>query len=167
MTIQTNPQSTFSPFLPATFTVPEDEDRLRTFLVDNLSAISDVVNDKKIGVFVDTVSIENGNKFSYDTTKRTRSGYQYLARIVSYPANGVIVLPPPPLFNNQCIVFQVWGSASKPFTTAGTGDYFSFYGEGNSKITFTFTDTAITVTTVGLGAGYTGFIIVDYIVDGI
>ena len=166
MTVPNNPQDLFSPFLPATYTIPEDADRLTTFLVDKLSNFADVINDKKIGVYTQSVSSLNGNKFVYDTTSRVRTGYQYLARVASYPANSSLVLPPPPNINNQFAVFQVWGSASKPATTPGTADYFSFYGEGNSKISFTFSDQAITITTTALGSGYSGFICVDYVADG-
>ena len=162
-----NPREAFSPFLPATFNVPTEEDRLDVYLVDKLSQFSDVINDKTIGIFTQNVGLVNGNSYAYDTTSKTRTGYQYLARIASYPSNGSITLPPPPNLNNQVVIAQAWGSASKPPTsTPGTGDYFSFFGSGNPKITFTFSDTAIVVTTSGLGSGYSGFIFVVYIPDG-
>jgi hypothetical protein len=161
-----NPMESFTPYLPTTFNVPEENDRIRTFLYDRFAHISDVVNDKVIGAFTQNTVSQNGKKYSYDTTKKVREGSQYLIRIPSYPSAGVLNLSPPPNINQQFVVFQVWGSASKPPTTLGTGDYFSFYGSGNPKITFTFSDTAIVVTTVGLGTGYSGFICVDFISDG-
>lgn len=166
MTTPTNPQELFSPYLPAFVSVPEDEGRRRSFLTDQFSAIADVVNDKKIGAYTQSVSSQNGNKFSYDTTSKTRAGFQYLIRIVEYPDTGSLTLDVPPEMSKQFAVFNVWGSASKPPTTPGSGNYFSFYSEGNSKITFTFTDANITVTTVGLGTGYSGFLCIDFIADG-
>ena len=166
--IPSNPIEPFSPFLPSTYNIPEAEDRLDVFLVDNLSTMSDVINDKKIGAYTQDVTSQNGNKFSYDTTSKVRSGSQYMARIKSYPANGTITVKPPPNINPQFMLFQAWGSASKPPSAlgAGDGDFFSFYGTGNPKITFTFSDTAIVVTTIALGSGYSGFIVVDFIPDG-
>lgn len=168
MTILPNDGQLFSPFIPSTFNIPEEGDRLKVFLVDRFSILSDVVNDKKIGNYTQNVVNYSGNKLTYDTNAKTRSGFQYLIRILSYPAGGVLTFSPPPNLNSQFVVFQVWGSASKPPSApgAGDGDYFSFYGSGNPKITFTFTDTVITVTTAGLGIGYSGFIVVDFIYDG-
>lgn len=160
-----NPSELFSPFLPSTFNVPEEEDRLNPYLGDKFSQFSDVINDKRIGGFTQDVETQNGQKIAYDVVSKVRSGYQFLARIKSYPANGTIVLPII-FINSQFRVFQVWGSASKPPTTPGTGDYITYVNQGNPKIFFTFTDQSITVTTVGLGTGYDGFIIIDYIKDG-
>jgi len=165
----TNPSNLFTPFIEATYNIPEEDDRGRVYLNDKLSSITDVVNDKKIGLYVQDAENFGGHKIFYDSTKITRNGYQFLARIANYPAAGVIVLDPPPNINEQFVIWNVWGSASKPpsATGAGDGDFFSYYSEGNSKITFTMTDLAITVTTVGLGTGYSGFIVVEYIRNGI
>lgn len=167
MTTPTNPIELFSPFLPATFTVPIEEDRLRTFLVDKLSAISDVTNDKKIGMYVQNAEGFNGEKWFYDTTQKTRNGYQSVLRITSF-VPGVYSLPIGNV-NPQFVVSNVYGSASKPCTAvaAGDGDYFSFMSQGDARIAFTMTDTAITITTDGARAGYQGFIIIEYIRDGI
>ena len=167
MTVPNNPSELFSPFLPATYTIPEDPDRLTTFLVDKLSLFAEVINDKNIGVWTDTVSSLNGNKFSYDTTSKVRTGYNYLARIDSYPSSGTIVLPVPPNFNSQFALFQAWGSASLPATTPGTGNFFSFMSQGDSRISFVFTDQSITITTTALGSGYSGFLCVSFISDGV
>jgi len=168
MTVPSNPQEIFTPFLPSTFNIPEEEDRLDVFLVDTLCDFSDVINDKKIGVYLQSAETLNGNKIFYDDPKITRNGYQFLSRIVSYPANGTITLPVPPNIDPHFVVFNVWGSASKPpsATGAGDGDFFSFYSQGNAKVTFTMSDLDITLTTTALGTGYTGFIIIDYIRNG-
>jgi len=169
MTIPTNPQNDFTPFLPSTYNIPEEDDRHNEWLGSTLSDISDCVNDKVIGAMTQDVSSANGRKLIYDTTKKVRNGVQYLARVVSYPANGVLILSSPPYINEQNVIYQVWGSASKPPSAlnAGDGDFFSFYNEGSTKITFTMTDLLITITTTGLGTGYSGFICVDLIPDGI
>jgi hypothetical protein len=168
MTTPTNPQNDFSPFLPTTVNFPEEQERLKTFLVDTFAQYADVINDKKIGLYLDGAEVLNGDKLGYDDPKITRNGFQYLARIESYPANGSITLTPPPNINPQFMLIQAWGSASKPPLVLGdgTGDFFSFYGSGNPKITFTFSDLAIIVTTNGLGTGYSGFIICEYLHDG-
>jgi len=168
MTTPINPTNQFTPFLESTYNIPEEADRLRPYLNDKLSQISDVVNDKVIGAWTQSASSQNGRKYFYDTTSRLRNGMQFLARIESYPAAGSITLPVPKEMSSQFVVFQVWGSASKPPTSMpGTGDFFSFFGSGNPKITFTMTDQDIVITTVGLGTGYSGYICVDFIPDGI
>jgi len=169
MTTPSNPINLFTPFLPSTYDVPNEEDRLHSFLEDKFSQFADVINDKTIGAFTQSVENLNGNKFAYDTTSKVRSGYQYLVRIANYPSSGTLTLSPPPNINPQFVIFQAWGSASKPPSAlnAGDGDFFSFFGSGNPKITFTFSDTSIVVTTTALGTGYSGFICITYIRDGI
>lgn len=168
MTTPSNPQNDFTPFLPSTYNIPEQDEHIKNYLGDRLSIFSDVINDKKIGMYVQDAENFGGHKVFYDTTKILRNGYQFLARIQNYPANGVIVLNPPPNINEQFVIWNIWGSASKPPTSlgAGDGDFFSYNNEGNSKITFTMTDLAITVTTVGLGSGYSGYIVLEYLRDG-
>jgi hypothetical protein len=176
MTIPSNPIEPFSPFLPSTYNVPEEEDRQRVFFVDKFSNFADVINDKKIGVYLQNAETFNGNKYFYDTTAKTRNGYQVLARIPSFPNTGVLVLtvnttPQYPLtdVNPQFVVSQVWGSASKPCSAvgAGDGDYFSFYSQGDSRISFTTSDTTITITTTTNLSAYTGFIFIEFIRDGV
>lgn len=176
MSTPSNPSELFSPFLPATFSVPEEQDRLRTFLVDTLSDVSDVVNDKKIGTYLQSAEAFNGNKFWYKTTRITRNGYQALAYIPSFPNNGILTLTltsdpafPIPNVNPEFVVTHAWGSASKPCTAtgAGDGDYFSFMSEGNSRISFTMSDVSITITTTTDMTAYSGFIIIEYLRNGV
>lgn len=166
MTIPTNPINLFTPFLPSTFNAPEEDDRLKEWLGQKFSESSDVVNDKIIGNFVQDSENFNGHKYFYDTTKKLRNGYRFLLRVVQYPNTGVLVIQLPFPFTNQFMVSQVWGSASKPPTTPGIGEYFSFYSEGNGRITFVMTDLAVTITTTADMTLFSGFIIVDYIKDG-
>ncbi len=174
MTIPPNPQELFSPFLPTTVNFPEEEDRQRTFFVDKFANYADVINDKKIGVYLQAAETFNGNKFFYKITSRTRNGYQAIAYIPSFPNIGTLTLtrettPQYPIenINSQFVVTEVWGSASKPPTIPGSGDYFSFFSEGNSKITFTMSDTTIVITTTANMTAYSGFIIVEYLRDGV
>ena len=160
----TNPSELFTPFLPSTFNVPEEDDRLKIFLVDKLSMFSDVINDKTIGLFVQNSENFNGEKWFYLTTGVTRNGYQsilYLPSVIS----GTYPLPISNV-NDQFVVTQVWGSASLSPTTPGTGNYFSFMAQGDSRISFTMSDQSITITAAGLSA-YTGFIVIKYLRDGV
>lgn len=163
-----NPSELFSPFLPTTYNVPEEEDRRKSFLVDNFSTMADVINDKKIGAYTQATESFNGNKFSYDTTSKVRNGYQALVRIKSYPNTGVMTVSPPMDINPQFVVSNMWGSASKPPTKTGAGDgnYFTFQSSGNPLISFTMTDMAIVITTTADLSAYSGFIIIEYIRDG-
>ena len=167
MTIPTNPIEPFTPFLPSSYNMPEEEDRWSEWLGSNFSDISDVVNDKKIGAYTQSTENLNGEKWSYDTTSKVRSGYQAVARITSFVSQSI----PMPIgdVNPQFVISHVWGSASKPCTAvgAGNGDYFSFMAMGDSRISFTMSDTTITITTDGARAAYSGFIVIEYIRDGI
>ncbi len=173
MTTPTNPIEPFTPFLPAVSVVPEEEDRRRTYLTDKFSSYADVINDKKIGMYVQNAENFNGNKFFYDTTKKTRNGYQVLCRIPSFIPMTITLTSTPkfPLtdVNPQFVISETWGSASKPCTAvgAGDGDYFSFFNQGDARIQYTLSDTQIVITTNGTTAAYQGFIFIEFIRDGI
>lgn len=166
MTIPGNPINLFTPFLPSTYNLPEEEDRFKEWLGSNLSTISDVTNDKKIGSYTQDAESFNGEKWIFDTTKKIRNGYQSILRIPSF-VTGIYPLP----INNvnpQFIVTHVWGSASLPCTTVGSGDgrYFSFYGQGNTDIQFIMSDTQISLTATAPMVDYSGFVVIEYLRDG-
>ena len=162
----TNPDNDFTPFLPTTYNIPEESDRMPSYLVDNLSNFADVINDKVIGAYTEDVASQNGKKFSYDTTKKVRNGAQAIARIKSFVPQ-TIPLPIDDV-NEQFVISLAYGSASLPCSKvgAGDGDYFSFFSEGNVKIQFTMSDTKLVITTNGTTAAYSGFIIIEFIRDG-
>jgi hypothetical protein len=158
-----NPQELFTPFLSTTFNIPEAE-RLPSFLNEQLANISDVVNQKKIGVYGPYENF-NGELWYYKTTNIERNGYQailYLPSLVS----STYTLPIESVDPNF-VVTHVWGSASKPCsaTGAGDGDYFSFYSQGNASVTFTMNDKNIVVTAAGLSA-YSVFFVIEYLRAG-
>lgn len=166
MTTPSNVQNSFTPFLPSTYNLPEEDDRFREWLGTTLSSISDVVNDKKIGSYQPS-EVLNGELWIYDTTQKVRNGYQFILRFTSF-VSGTYPLPITNV-NPQLIVTHVWGSASLPCTAVGAGDgrYFSFYGQGNADIQFVMTDTSIILTASAPMANYQGFIVVEYLRDGI
>ena len=176
--LETNPSELFSPFLPTTYNIPKEEDRLNTFLLDSFSQFCDIINDKKIGVYVQETENFNGEKWWYLTPEITRNGYQTIAYIASFPNTGVLTLtldssPAFPIqdINTEFVVTQVYGSASKPptdpdNTTAGTGDYFSFYSQGDARISFTMSNKEIVITTTTDMTAYSGFIVITYIREG-
>jgi hypothetical protein len=168
MTTPTNPQNDFSPFLPTTVNFPEEQERLKTFLVDLFAIYSDVINDKTIGAFTQSAEEFNGEKWIYDDPRRTRNGFSWVARVTQYPNTGVLILDSPNNINEQFRVTHVWGSASKPCTAVGAGDgeYFSYFSEGNSRISFVMTDLTITITTTADMTAYDGYIIIEYVRDG-
>lgn len=167
MTTPTNPINPFSSFLPSTYNIPEEEDRVREFIGATFSEISDVINDKKIGAYTENTQSENGNKFSYDTTKKVRNGFQAIARIKSFVPQ-TIPLPITDV-NPQFIISLVYGSASLPCSAVGAGDgnYFSFMPRGDSRIFFDMSDLTITISTDGARAAYQGIIVIEYIRDGV
>lgn len=175
MTTPTNPISPFSPFLPAFVQIPEDEERLRTFLQEKLSIMADISNDKKIGAYTQTAESFNGEKWIYDTTKKVRNGYQTLARIPVYPNAGILILtrstlPMYPLgdVNPQFVISLSYGVANRPCSAvgAGDGDYFTFMNRGDPRITWDMSDTTITITTTVDLTAYSGFLVIHYIRDG-
>lgn len=167
MTTPQNPIELFTPFLPAISVVPEEEDRRRTYLTDKFSQYADVINDKKIGAYTQSTENFNGEKWIYDTTSKVRNGYQAIARIPSF-VSGTIPMPIQNI-NPQFVVTLIYGSASKPCSAIGAndGDYFSFMSQGDARISFTASDTTITITATAPMAAYQGFIVVQYVKDGI
>lgn len=175
MTVPINPQEPFSPFLPTTYNFPEEEDRAQTFLQDQLAQHSDIINDKKIGVYLTERPTLNGNKHWYGNTRVTRNGYQSFVFIRSLPNAGVLVLtgatnPSYPIDDVQpeLLMWHVWGTASKPPTSegAGDGDFFSFMNQGDTRISFTMTDTVLTITTTVDLSSYYCFIVAEFIRAG-
>lgn len=174
MTTPSNPSELFSPFLPSTYTLPEDESRVKEYLSVNLSGMSDVINDKKIGQYVDGNSLQNGEEWWFKSTKINRNGFQAMAYIPSYPNATMLTLtlttdPRFPIqnINEEFVVTQTWGSASKPPTsTPNTGDYFSFFSEGDSRITYTMSDNQIIITTTTDMTAYSGFIVIEFLRRG-
>lgn len=182
MTTPINPAEPFSPFLPTTYNIPEEEDRVRTFLEDQFAQISDVTNDKKIGVYVEETAVLNGNKHWYANTQITRNGYQSFVFInglpngtLPFPGNTLVLTaatnPAYPINDVQpeFLMWHVWGTASLPPTAtgAGDGDFFSFMSQGDSRISFTMTDTVLTITTTVDLSAYYGFIVCEFIRAGI
>jgi hypothetical protein len=167
MTSTPNPNELFTPFLPTTYNIPEDYERLQIFLDDNLSDISNVVNDKMIGAFTQDVENFSGAKFSYDTPKKIRNGYQSIVRITSFIPQTIPLLIKN--INSQFVMSLVYGTANLPCTKVGANDgiYFSFFSQGDARIQFTVSDTQIIITTNGTTASYQGFIILNYVRDGI
>jgi hypothetical protein len=172
MTIPTNPIEPFSPFLPTTYNVPEADDRLDVFLVDNLSTMSDVINDKKIGNYTELTAGQNGEKWIYKTTQKVRDGSQAIAYIPSLPNNTTLTLTgsqyPIKNINNQFVITKLFGTASKPPTSvsAGNGNFFMYNCEGDSRISFTFSDTTIVITTTTDLSAYSGFIVCEFVRNG-
>lgn len=161
-----NPNSKYSPFLPTTFDFPKEDDQIGYYITDNLSRFADVINDKTIGAFTQAAESLNGEKWSYDTTRKARNGFQAIARIPSF-IDQTIDLPISKV-NEQFVITLVYGSASLPCTAigAGDGDYFSFFSNGDPRIQFTMSDTQIIIVTDGLRANYQGYIIIQYLRDG-
>lgn len=162
----TDPSNLFTPFLEATYNIPEEDDRMKVYLNDKLSSIADVLNDKMIGSFTQNTQDFSGAKFIYDTTKKVRNGYQALIRITSFIPQVITI---PFEISPQFIISEVYGSASLPCTAIGASDgvYFSFMSQGDVRIQFQMTDTTITITTNGTTAAYQGFIIISFLHDGI
>ena len=176
MTIPTNPQEPFTPFLPSTFNVPEEEDRLRSWLGQKFSESSDVVNDKKIGAYTQATSAQNGEKWSYKSTEvGVRNGFQAIAYIPSYPNTGTLVLTrqtipqyPIDMINQQFVITLSYGTASKPPTAvgAGNGDFITYMNRGDPRIFWDMSDTTITITTTVDLTLYSGFLVVHFLRNG-
>lgn len=176
MTIPTNPSELFTPFLPSTYNIPEEEDRLKSFLVDGFSGFSDVINDKKIGTYIQAFQTFNGEKWFYKDPKVTRNGYETIAYIPSYPNAGILTLTleSDPIYpikevNPEFVITLLYGTASKPPSEigAGDGDFFQFNNQGDSRISFTMSDTQIIITTTVDLSAYSGFIVIHYLRNGL
>lgn len=175
MSMSTNPAESFNPFLPTTVNFPVDEDTFNNFLQEQFARHADVVNDKKIGVYIQETPTPNGNKHWYANTQITRNGSQSFVFINGLPNAGVLVInantiPRYPINNIQpeFLMWHMWGTCSKPPTTlgAGDGDFFSFSNQGDARISFTMTDLVLTITTTVDLTQYYCFIVCEFIRAG-
>jgi hypothetical protein len=165
-----NPSNQFSPFLGTTLTVPEDPEQLNSFLNDQFARYADVINQKTIGTITPAENF-SGQTWSYIKTNEQRNGFQVIAYIPNMVTQTLDLIASPIPFpikgiDPNFVVTQVWGSASKPCSAKGAGDgvYFSFYSQGDARITFTMSDIAIVITSVLVG--YSGFIVIQYLRNG-
>lgn len=172
----TTPSNLFTPFLPTTNSIPEEEESFRYFLEDNLAKYADVINDKKIGVYVDSKENFSGGKWWYKNTQINRNEYQTFVFIPSYPNAGVLTLnltslPTYPIIdvNPEFVITNLYGTASKPpsKTAAGDGNFFKFNNQGDTRISFTMSDLQIIITTTIDLTSYSGFIVVSYLRNGV
>jgi hypothetical protein len=170
----TNPSELFTPFLGTTINVPEDKERLNTFLNDEFARFADVINQKTIGVITPSENF-NGESWSYISTRKVRNGFQVIAYIPSLPNAGAttLTLTSNPAFpiagiDSNFVVTQVYGSASKSCSAIGVGDgvYFSFMSQGDTRISFTMSDIQIVVTTTVDLRAYSCFLVINYLRDG-
>lgn len=176
MTSNQNPSNLFTPFLPSTVNIPEEEDRRRSFLVDKFSTYAEIINDKKIGIVSNETENFSGGKYYYITTKKIRNGYQTMVHIKSLPNAAILVLSltstpgfPIESINPEFVITHVFGSASLPNSAIGSndGNYFSFHNRGDPRITFDMSDTEITITTIVDLSSYSAFFFIEYVRDGI
>ena len=174
-----NPSDLFSPFIPTTYNIPEEEDRHDVFLQDTFASIADVVNDKNIGTYVQGKENFDGEKWWYKDPKITRNGYQTFAYVPAYPASGVLTLTlnnidvnkvfPITGINKEFVITLSYGTASKPPSAigAGDGDYFTFMNKGDTRVSWTMSDTTIVITTTVDLSKYSGYIVIKYLRNGV
>lgn len=171
-----DPSNLFTPFLPASYNIPKEDDRLEVFLQDKLTIFADVINQKKIGTIVQASENFNGDTYFYRTTQITRNGYHALAYIPILPNTGTIVLTrdtepqfPIPNITNEFVISDLWGTASLPpsNTGSGNGNFIKFNNRGDPRIFFDMSDTTITLTTTVDLSSYIGLIFVTYIRNGL
>lgn len=171
----TNPIAPFTPFLPAIYDLPEEGERFKSTMSENLSLFADTINDKKIGSYTSGVSDQNGEKWIYKITKKVRNGFQAISFIPSLPNAGVLVLtrstdPQYPIDNidPNFVITLSYGTASKPCSSvgAGDGDYFTYMNRGDPRIIWNMSDTTITITSFVDLSAYSGFIVVHFLRAG-
>ena len=141
-----------------------------------------MINDKKIGTIAQATENYSGGGWRYKVTGVNRSEFQTIAYIPSLPGPASLPVPnqitigltgtpqyPITNVNNQLVITQLYGTASLPPTSvgAGDGDYFSYMPQGDSRISFSMSDLQIIITsTVDLSA-YSGFIVINYLRNGV
>jgi hypothetical protein len=178
MTVQepTTPSELFSPFLPTTQNIPEEEDTFKNFLNDKFSGFADVINDKKIGTISQASENFNGETWFYKVVGLTRNGFSTLAYIPSLPNTSTLTLtlsstPKFPIvdIDPNFVITLSYGTASKPPTAtgAGNGDFFTYMNKGDSRISWTMSDLSITITTTTNLSAYSGFIVISYLRRGL
>lgn len=179
MTTPNNPADPFSPFLPTTYNIPEEDNRHDIFLQDTFSGMADVINDKSIGTMIQGKESFDGEKWWYKSTKITRNGYQTFCYIPSFPNTTTLTFTlgdsnpnldyPITGVDPEFVITLTYGTASKPPTSkgAGDGDYFTFLNDSDPRVTWTMSDNVIVVTTAVDLTAYSGFLVIKYLRNGV
>lgn len=120
----------FESFVPVYDTVPETWEDGRNFLVEHLKKVSNSVNVKEIGFFLEE-ELLSGKQFVPSPTQtplQFRAVFRFVADVSPLVA-GVNTFPMPVTFNNRFTLVQSWVAA----TNSGTLNAVTL----SSEVTFT------------------------------
>lgn len=155
-TLNTGSQGIPNPFLPSEIQPPEEDDRLRVFLIDTLQKMIDVINDKTIGIYLPT-EVYNGEVWNYINPQN----------IEKYGYRTIIYIPAPlPNVGSQIYPHNIQGINSAFAIT-------NIYAAASDRVNFkyrlitgddcTMDDTNVTLTTTFDGTTYQAYVVIEYL----
>lgn len=160
----------FDSYLPVYDVVPEEWNEARPFLVEILKKISNAVNAREIGFFLDQ-ELLSGKAFipgsnetlSGGTSQQFRTILRKVFDMGTLPNSGLLTVPHEIAFDNNFTLIQMWLSATDPVAKAA----FSLAYWANSapgSIILNMDSVNINVQTTSNYSNYTRcFVICEYI----
>lgn len=143
-----NNETYFDSFLPLYYTVPDEWDDAKGYLSEELKKISNVVNNREIGFFLDEETLA-GKQFIPSATELSDGGTsqqfrQIFRKVIVFPGltSGVNTQPHGLTIDSNFTLIQMYGGAT---------DASAFTGEplpnGTDTITYDATNIIVTVAT--------------------
>ena len=163
MTSSTNDES----YLPLYDTVPEKWQESREFLVENLKKISDVVNVREIGWYLEDANL-TGKQFIQGTQVPTeyRSIFRKVVVFGALPAAGSKSVPHGIKFDNNFTLIHLYASATQPATLAIPIPFAEQITPANGNIEIFMDPTYVTIAVGSNRSAFTRtFVIIEYLLE--
>ena len=165
MSIQTSQE--FESYLPVDYVVPEQWEEGRQFLVENLKKISNAVNVREIGWFLDEELLSGKQFFPGVVLPGNNPGVfrTILRKVIDFgglPAAGTKSVPHGLIVNVNFSLINMWLAATDPVNFVGFG--LSYYSIAAGDIKLNYDVTNVNVTVASDYSAYTrAFVIIEYI----
>jgi hypothetical protein len=159
----------FDAYVPVYDTVPEKWEEARPFLVEQLKKISNAVNLREIGWFLD-VELLSGKQFFADqsltgTSEQFRSVFRKVIDFGTLPKSTTKSIPHGIVFDANFTLVSMWLSATDPVNfVAFSLAYWAKNAPGD--ITLNMDDTNVNVVTNSNYNAYTrSYVVIEYLLE--
>lgn len=156
----------FESFLPVYDAIPEKWEDSRPFIVEQLKRISNAVNVREIGFFIDE-EVLSGKAFipTANLTGTSQQFRQVLRKVIDFgplPDNATKSVPHEIMYDANFTLIQLWASATNPVALQSVPiPYVS--QNANNEIQIFLDATNVNIVTANIWSAYTRcFVIIEY-----
>lgn len=163
MTIEANSSQEFESFVPVYDVVPEKWEEARQFLVEMLKKISNAVNAREIGWFLDEELLAGKNFIpGTNNNQAFRSVLRTVVNFGALPNAGTKSVAHNITVDANFSLVSMWLSATDPINFVGFSLAYYSIAAGDIKLSYNATNVVVT-TTNNYSAYTTSFIVMEYI----